>query len=573
MSRVNEHARDFSGLNGLKAALVPFIQLDFEGFSTGCIPPKYISSFSASRVRDMTGSYELSLIYAPDTFTKGDDLLGIKLAQCMRKLGGEVNSDAKELQVNAKLTYGWVGGIKISFKQAVVSQFYESLDQGVVTYQIKGVLGPAVINSMKTSLDKESFYDINNDDELTYMDYILLNENAFNDDMWSDADDAISNEFTKVYGGTEINLDKATIIGKIAANKVPAGMRLSDVIEILADYIFRNVYTVIVEHSDKVYDEDTDFTAIMTNGYEVTTGESLINKLKKLVNICYSTYSLTFTGKTGTAFEGRVISIEQDTQIDETEAIHSLYYRDDIQGNKLNIGDLYDSGYELGLGRETERVAAAKKLFDISSHGSLQYQMIYVDNKYTNGLPIIKIGTDASIYSGSQLGHYVVSNNSKNNTVTSCSFSSNLIPLVSAFGQTLSKSDKVDIENGEIVSLIAPSLPASLSREKMSEYAEQLALKLEDHINNINDAELSVIFDVNSTVFGIDDTLHITNKINGGNTLYDGLYYIKEMGDSLDGGLLITNYKLLYSESQVHEYMTNYIYKLLEDLNPDTKIT
>ena len=69
---------------------------------------------------------------------------------------------------------------------------------------------------------------------------------------------------TEFYAREDLRIQGDSISNHIYTNgvvdfsKLPAGYRISDLVELLADYIFGNSYNIIVEHVDKEYTEDYD---------------------------------------------------------------------------------------------------------------------------------------------------------------------------------------------------------------------------------------------------------------------------------------------------------------------------
>lgn len=531
---------------GTNSPLVPYVKLTFDGFTTGCLPPKFVQNFSTTRVRDKTGTYDMTLIYAPDTFKPGDDKLGLQLANTMSGLHKEATT--KDLKVSCVLEYGWYGAPnpRVKFDQAVISGFSEIVENNAVIYNIKGVLNNSSVRAMKTTVSAVDLYDLDNDSDVNIDDYALATGNT-SGDIWKYLYDS-----NKVYGPPTPDLSKrAPVLTLLQCTKIPAGYRLSDCIEALAKYIFDGIYNVEVDHSDMTYDKDTEITNILTDGYKVNAGETLLQRLKNLVNQCYTSegYKVTveyYLKGEDKAYSEGTISIESDESDLETKMYTNIPKNDTVTPNKSEV--------EV---KEKSRKNIKGDKFD----------MYFIDYSNKYNLPTLKIGPTSDVYAGSRFAHYNVSNKNRYNNIISCSHSTNLIPIVTAFNYgTENKSEDIDVDTGEIIRSKFTTIAANLSKTKLESTAEDYAMQIIGHLDNTATGSLSVVFDNYSAMFGIDDMIHITNTVNSGSTMLSGNYYITAVTDSLNGGMLQTDYSLIYHKSDIKDYVKSIIIEMLKEL-------
>lgn len=551
---------------GTNSPLVPFVKITFDGFTTGCLPPKFVQNFSTSRVRDKTGTYELSLIYAPDTFKPGDDKLGLQLANTMAGLHKEAT--ATDLKVNCTLEYGWYGApnARVKFDQAVISGFSETVENNAVIYNIKGVLNNSSVRAMKTTVSAVDLYDLDNDGDVDIDDYALAIGNT-SGDIWKYLYDN-----DKIYGPPTPDLNKrASTLTLLQCTKIPAGYRLSDCIEALAKYIFKGIYNIEVDHSDATYNEDTDITNILTDGYKVNSGETLLQKLQSLVNCCYTSegYEVTvdyYLPGADEAYASKKISIESDESDIESIMYTNIPNGTDQEGVTIiakNGGKEFRDTVATSIAAGT---VEAKEKSRTNIKGD-KYNMYFIDYSNRYNLPTLKIGPITDVYSGARFAHYQISNKNRYNNVISCSHSTDLIPIVTAFNYVTEngKSD-VDADTGEIIRSNFAIVAANLTKDKLESTAEDYAMQIISHLDNTATGSLSVVFDNYSAMFGIDDMIYITNTVNSGSTMLSGNYYITAVTDSLNGGMLQTDYSLIYHKSDIKDYVKSVIVEMLQDL-------
>lgn len=555
---------------GTNSPLVPFVKITFDGFTTGCLPPKFVQNFSTSRVRNKTGTYEISLIYAPDTFKPGDDKLGLQLANTMAGLHKEAT--ATDLKVNCVLEYGWYGApnARVKFDQAVISGFSETVENNAVIYNIKGVLNNSSVRAMKTTVSAVDLYDLDNDSDVDMDDHALATGNT-GGDIWKYLYDN-----GELYGPPTPDLNKrASELTLLQCTKIPAGYKLSDCVEALAKYIFDGIYSIEVDHSDATYNEDTDITTILTDGYKVNAGETLLQKLQTLVNQCYTSegYEVTveyyLKGEDEAYAEG-TISIESDESDLENKMYSNIPKSNKIKESK--------EVYEKRDGKNV-RVRTVHTYYEYNkdtvevkekSRTSIKgdkFNMYFIDYSNRYNLPTLKIGPITDVYSGARFAHYQISNKNRYNNVISCSHSTDLIPIVTAFNYVTenSKSD-VDADTGEIIRSNFAIVAANLTKDKLESTAEDYAMQIISHLDNTATGNLSVVFDNYSAIFGVDDMIYITNTVNSGSTMLSGNYYITGITDSLNGGMLQTDYSLIYHKSDIKDYVKSVIVEMLQDL-------
>ena len=531
--------------------LVPYVKLTFDGFTTGCLPPKFVQNFSTTRVRDKTGTYDITLIYAPDTFKPGDDKLGLQLANTMAGLHKEATTT--DLKVSCVLEYGWYGApnSRVKFDKAVISGFSEIVENSAVTYNIKGVLNNSSVRAMKTSISANEVVSANISSPVARSSF------DFNDDNVTDLRDLIiaaRADDSSVAGPSVTSAVANVILNKpdlLRSTKIPAGYKLSDCIEALAKYIFEGIYNVEVDHSDMTYDKDTDITNILTDGYKVNAGETLLQRLRTLVNQCYTSegYEVTveyYLEGEDKAYSEDTISIESDESDLETKMYTNIPKNDTVTPNKSEV--------EV---KEKSRKNIKGDKFD----------MYFIDYSNKYNLPTLKIGPTSDVYAGSRFAHYNVSNKNRYNNIISCSHSTNLIPIVTAFNY-FNENNKADIDadTGEIIRSNFAIIAANLTKDKLESTAEDYAMQIIGHLDNTATGSLSVVFDNYSAMFGIDDMIYITNTVNSGSTMLSGNYYITAVTDSLNGGILQTDYSLIYHKSDIKDYVKSVIMEMLKEL-------
>lgn len=555
---------------GTNSPLVPFVKITFDGFTTGCLPPKFVQNFSTSRVRDKTGTYEVTLIYAPDTFKPGDDKLGLQLANTMAGLHKEAT--ATDLKVNCVLEYGWYGApnARVKFDQAVISGFSETVENNAVIYNIKGVLNNSSIRAMKTAADN-LIYDLNNDNKVDTKDWSLAITPKSNGGLELGTDFA-----GEVYAGFDVNpssvYDTTTLnIINGTNTKIPAGHRLSEYVEILAKYIFSGIYNVEVDHSDIIYDEDTEITSIMSDGYKINSGETLLQRLQNLVSQCYTFegYEVTvdyYLPNAQEAYASRKIVIESnDADIESLmyTNIPNGFDQDGVTVHAEHGGSEFRESVSKAI---SEGKIKAKESNRVSIKGD-KYNMYFIDYSSRYNLPTLKIGPMTDVYSGARFAHYQISNKNRYNNVISCSHSTDLIPIVTAFNYyTENNKTDIDADTGEIIRSNFAIIAANLTKDKLESTAEDYAMQIIGHLDNTATGSLSVVFDNYSAMFGIDDMIYITNTVNSGSTMLSGNYYITAVTDSLNGGMLQTDYSLIYHKSDIKAYIKSVVISMLEEL-------
>lgn len=569
---------------GKNSPLTAYVRLTFEDFTTGVIPPKYIQSFKTTRIKNKTGTYSIDLIYAANTFAQGDDYLGIKLSNSMYKLS-LLNKDNSK--INCTLEYGWYGleNLSVKFNQATISAFTETINNGAAVYHIEGVLNQSSSRGMKTAASRADIYDLDNDGDVDPNDWVLAITPPKNGGLGLGADFA-----GEVYAGFDKNSSKifsTTTLDLINGNIIPAGKRLSDVIEVLAKYIFKDIYNVVVDHSDLLYEEQKEINGVITSGEGVTSGDTLMLKLTKLIENCYTHNGYNVTASyyikgNEKAFQTVTDFIESDESVDESKYYNKIPWtivdglignpslNTVINSNKNNQGNINLINYKNTTTRTNPKDRVEIKIETEPSLGD-QFGMFFIDNdKY--GKPTLKIGPLTNVYANSQFAHYNVSNKNKNNNVISYSHTSNLIPLITAFNYTFNNTTgDIDVDSGSISFTDFASKSSALTTDKLDSYAEQFAMQLIKHIDNTAKANLSVVFDRFSAMLGIDDRISITNTINGGNTLFNGQFYIYSVVDEINNGMLETSYELIYTKSYIQQYVKQCVLKLLGELNSKSK--
>ena len=551
---------------GANSPLSAYVKFILNGFTTGEIPPKYILSFEVEKIKDMTGKFSLTLLCGGNTFKQGDDYLGIKLAALFNHINTTPSSDTNNSQtftIPCTLEYGWSGtGIKVSYKQAVITGFSESIEDGAfIQYSISGTLSKS---SSRASQTKIVGYDINDDGNVDIRDLIAAKKNN---------KDLVNNVNNYLLGKSDQSVVTTTPETARSIDKILPGSKLSNNIEVLAKYIFKDIYNVIVDHTDAAVEKDTAISSIIKNTNGQKANESLYNKLCNMVDNCFSISGYNIKYEYTTPFGNNTFEefVESNQNIEERK-----YYFDEQLYNEY-IYELYNYSYDLSAEEKSkkEREIKEKTTYEIKSvskepvNGE-RFQMFFIDgdgHKY--GRPTLRICPKSATNNNAKFAHYTISNTNRYNNAVRYSHNTNLIPLVTAFNSIFGNSSSdVDIDTGGFIFTSIQNLGAQITKDNADSYAQEYALSLIKNLDNVTEADLDVVFDRYSILLGIDDRLSITNTVNGGNTLFNGEYYITSATDSLDGGLLKTSYKLKYTKSDIEKYVKDKVLQLMYELIP-----
>lgn len=413
---------------------------------------------------------------------------------------------------------------------------------------------------------------------------------------------------------------------------VKKGQRISDKVEILANYLYGDKYTIIVAHKDKEYTEDKAISTILKEIDDKTetdiakddvksdttneTTTSLHTWLRQMIRACQDTTEAdTFTKYEKYDVNGDKIisSADVDAAIASNQTViadkwkkYSIgdYYKDarrggkdtnafetkmsedlfnltvtaDNDGKKLTYADYtkdfdtYQSNLDLASGADE-----INELLD--SYGGIingqaaavQYYMYFMDRVAGQSKGKIYIGPardDASKY------QYTVGNNLKNSTVTSFSTSENLIYMIAAVKSYVSAANsglyKVDPTTGTIVT---GNVDTSSDRiDTKEEYATRVANDILTKIATGQiSANLQLLSDASSRKIQTTDNISILCQANGGKTLFSGNYMVSSVKDSInESGTLSTDISLQFTQSSAFETVKKIILSHLNNVTIET---
>ena len=413
---------------------------------------------------------------------------------------------------------------------------------------------------------------------------------------------------------------------------VKKGQRISDKVEILANYLYGDKYTIIVAHKDKEYTEDKAISTILKEIDDKTetdiakddvksdttneTTTSLHTWLRQMIRACQDTTEAdTFTKYEKYDVNGDKIisSADVDAAIASNQTViadkwkkYSIgdYYKDarrggkdtnafetkmsedlfnltvtaDNDGKKLTYADYtkdfdtYQSNLDLASGADE-----INELLD--SYGGIingqaaavQYYMYFMDRVAGQSKGKIYIGPardDASKY------QYTVGNNLKNSTVTSFSTSENLIYMIAAVKSYVSAANsglyKVDPTTGAIVTGNVDTSSARIDTKE--EYATRVANDILSKIATGHlSANLQLLSDSSSRKIQTTDNISILCRANGGKSLLSGNYMVSSVKDTIDeSGTLTTDISLQFTQSSAFETVKKIILSHLNNVTIET---
>ncbi len=439
----------------------------------------------------------------------------------------------------------------------------------------------------------------------------------------SSGDTADQETAASIVAGDSVGLDLTSI---------KKGQRISDKVEILANYLYGDKYIIEVAHKDKEYTEDKAISTILKEIEDKTetdvakddiksdtTNEnttSLHTWLRQMIRACQDTTEAdTFTKYEKYDVNGDKIISSADVDVaiasDQTIIVdkwkkYSIgdYYNDahrggkdtnafetkmgedlfnltvtaDNDGKKLTYADYtkdfdtYQSNLDLTSGADE-----INELLD--SYGGIingqatavQYYMYFMDRVAGQSKGKIYIGPAKDDISKYQ---YIVGNNLKNSTVLSFSTSENLIYMIAAVKSYVSAANsglyKVDPTTGAIVT---GNVDTSSDRiDTKEEYATRVANDILSKIATGQvSANLQLLSDASSRKIQTTDNISILCQANGGKTLFSGNYMVSSVKDSIsESGTLTTDISLQFTQSSAFETVKKIILSHLNNITIET---
>ena len=402
--------------------------------------------------------------------------------------------------------------------------------------------------------------------------------------------------------------DELDVTVGLDLTSVNAGERISDKIEILAQYLYGDLYDIEVAHTDKKYDSFETISNILTTLDNTdsaiddipsnTTNEtttSLHTWLKQMVKACrdyteadlYTAHKNYDVNNDGKLSRDDVTTIQntdrtliadkwkkynigdyykdarrggKDTNAFETkmsEDLFNLTVKADSTGKKLTYADYtadFDT-YQTASKNSTD-LSELNELLD--SYGgeiqggpsTVQYHLYFVDAVAGKSRGKIYIGP---VKDDAYKHQYIVGNKLKESVVQSFNTSEDLVYLISAVKSYVSASEsglyQVDVTTGGIIKgVVDTSSQRIVSTE---EYATRVANEiLSDVAIGKVKADLVVLADATSRKIQVTDNISILCQSNGGKTMFSGTYMVSSVKDNIsESGTLTTTMSLQFTQS------------------------
>lgn len=528
-------ANVFSGT--ASSVRTPYLAVSIGGYNLSPIPPKYIKSLNVVRTKeDSAGTFKLDLVSPVSAFDKSTSS-GFSLV--LAYLFALSLNASNENQEKINILYGWQGGNKTYIRDGLVTSCDISLDSSsgnILNFSVSGTT-PTIF---KNCFEK-NFYQISQ---------FAASKNKADTDFKT----------------------SITSFG-------PGRRRLSDIIQILANYLYSDMYKVSVDHVDKQYNDGVMISSISSfKGIDMKS-ITLNEYLNKLISACkeYVKTEVKYTkdtlSKPSIVVNGKYYVLDSLVKLNDTVLLTSsvptdIFAKYEILTGRQNnwttsltekneIGEVvgWVEGItvktKLGTYRFREAIPQDLKTNSITDGtNGKEYKITFCKNAANGEKPLLKIGINSP---KQEMTTYVVNNNDKTSDVISFSVSSNGIAATAAISSLDSGSTAaVDVRNGQ--SLVASTdlgglIP--LNALDMNTLFEKFSTTLSDKIStDTSKGQLVVVGSYKSSSVDLTDVIRVYPKINNGETFWCGDYDVFSITDDVDSSGFKTTFDISFNTSK-----------------------